>query len=95
MVKGPEMAAAVLARMSCYGMFAGCSHLNYIKCVATDFRYDATYAWVGSYEREDEHTINIGEPVGVASNGTFIKAAGATWSTGIDGIPTCWTVQNV
>lgn len=95
MVKGPEISAVCLPLEACYGMFAGCSNLNYIKCMATDFRNQATYAWVGSYEREDEHTINIGEPVGVASNGTFIKASGATWYTGIDGIPTGWTVQNV
>ena len=33
---------------------------------------------------------------GVASSGTFIKAASmSSWSTGINGIPTNWTVQDV
>ena len=32
---------------------------------------------------------------GVATNGTFIKADSMTdWTTGIDGIPSGWTVQN-
>jgi hypothetical protein len=28
------------------------------------------------------------------ANGTFTKAAGVTWSTGVSGIPTGWTVED-
>lgn len=31
---------------------------------------------------------------GVSSTGTFVKASGATWSTGASGIPSGWTVIN-
>ena len=76
----PELPATTLA-MHCYtGMFTNCTKLNYIKCLATDI--SATYCtnyWVK----------------GVASTGTFIKAAGMTsWTTGGDGIPTGWTIEN-
>ena len=62
----------------CYkGMFTGCTHLNYIKCLATNIN-GGTTDWVKS----------------VAAAGTFIKAANATWTTGVNGIPSGWTVYN-
>ena len=67
---------------SCYkSMFSGCTNLSYIKCLATTMTAtDCTTGWVE----------------GVASNGTFVKAASADWSvkTGNDGIPAGWTVQD-
>lgn len=75
----PELPATTLVS-NCYRwMFAHCSNLNYIKCLATDIspNYD-TFDWVE----------------GVASTGTFVKAANASWATGINGIPNNWTVQN-
>ena len=76
----PELPATILAQ-NCYRyMFYGCRSLNYITCLATDiFANTCTTGWV----------------VGVASTGTFIKAASMTgWGTGANGIPTGWTVQD-
>ena len=77
----PELPATTLAT-GCYrDMFNGCTSLNYIKCLATT-NTSADYAtsnWVA----------------GVSSSGTFVKDASmGSWSTGINGIPTGWTVQN-
>lgn len=74
----PELPATTLAN-SCYSnMFRGCTSLNYIKCLATDISaYDCTYYWVLS----------------VSSSGTFVKAASMNdWTTGVNGIPSGWTV---
>ena len=77
----PELPAATLVD-KCYSyMFNGCTNLNYIKCLATDgtSTTDCTRNWVS----------------GVASTGTFVKAASmSSWTTGTNGIPTGWTVQN-
>lgn len=74
----PELPATTLIRYCYRYMFQYCSHLNYIKCLATDISASScTKYWVS----------------GVASTGTFVKAASMTsWSTGTDGIPSGWTV---
>ena len=80
LTKSFEMPAATLTN-SCYNeMFNGCSSLNHIRCYATDISaYHSTYNWVSN----------------VASAGTFVKHTSMTgWSTGNDGIPTNWVVQN-
>ena len=76
----PELPATTLAE-GCYSnMFSGCSNLNYINCLATDMSAaNCTKYWV----------------LGVASTGTFVKAAGTSWSTGTGGIPEGWTVEEV
>ena len=74
----PELPATTLAA-SCYnGMFQDSTNLNYIKCLATDISAtNCTYNWV----------------YGVAATGTFVKDPSmASWTTGIDGIPSGWTV---
>ena len=73
-----ELPATTLAESCYYQMFNGCTSLNYIKCLATDISANrCTNNWV----------------YGVASTGTFVKAAGmASWTTGNSGIPTGWTV---
>ena len=76
----PELPATKLAQ-NCYGsMFYNCTNLNYIKCLATNISASrCTSNWVS----------------GVASTGTFVKAASMTkWTTGANGIPSGWTVQN-
>ena len=76
----PELPATTLA-YGCYAsMFQDCASLNYIKCLATDISAtDCTNYWV----------------YGVASTGTFIKAAGMTgWSEDENGIPLGWTIQD-
>ena len=78
----PELPATTLADQ-CYNyMFNGCSKLNYIKALFTTYPNIglSTNNWVS----------------GVASNGTFVKNANATWDvTGDNGIPNGWTVETV
>lgn len=76
----PELPATTLSN-GCYEwMFRNCSSLNYIKCLATNISAnDCTYGWVD----------------GVASSGTFVKASNmSSWTRGVDGIPSGWTIQN-
>ena len=76
----PELPATKLADSCYYSMFKGCTSLNYIKCLATSISAsDCTSNWVDA----------------VASTGTFVKNPDMTsWSTGVDGIPTGWTVED-
>jgi hypothetical protein len=74
----PDLPATTLTS-GCYAlMFCGCTNLNSIKCLATDIHASCTNDWIK----------------GVATSGTFTKAASADWSvkTGNDGIPSGWTV---
>lgn len=75
----PVLSAETLEDV-CYAyMFKGCSNLSYIKCIATSLGDTSSRRdWV----------------VGVSSSGTFVKASDASWTTGVNGIPTNWTVQN-
>jgi hypothetical protein len=82
MTTAPELPAATLVK-SCYkGMFSLCSKLNNIRCYATNkSATGCTSNWVS----------------GVASSGTFTKAAGispTTWGRGNSGIPNNWTVKD-
>ena len=80
LVTAPELHATTLYR-NCYCyMFRGCSNLNNITMLATDISAtDCLYNWVS----------------GVASTGTFTKAASMTsLPSGVDGIPSGWTVQD-
>lgn len=73
----PELPATTLAEHCYEYMFGNCVNLTYIKCLATDkSAYNCTAGWVSN----------------VASSGTFVKAANATWTTGSSGIPNGWTV---
>ena len=76
----PELPATTLANYCYKQIFDGCISLNYIKCLATDISAQAcTENWVNS----------------VSGTGTFVKAATMeNWTTGNDGIPTYWTVQD-
>ena len=80
LTSAPELPAAEL-KAGCYRyMLSNCPSLNYIKCLATDI--SAGYC-TGNW------TDNV------AQTGTFIKKSNTTWTTGVDGIPSGWTVQNV
>lgn len=63
---------------SCYSyMFSGCTGLTTIDCYATSYATEATNDWV----------------FGVAETGTFSKASDADfWETGVNGIPSGWSV---
>ena len=76
----PELPASTLAYSSYSYMFQNCKNLNYIKCLATDISAtNCTNGWVN----------------GVASTGTFVKAPSMTsWTTGDNGIPSGWRVEN-
>jgi hypothetical protein len=75
----PILPATTLAD-GCYAqMLYNCASLNHIKCLAVNISVtDALYRWVS----------------GVAATGTFVKSSDATtWSTGVGGIPSGWTVE--
>lgn len=78
--EGPDIFLSTLSQLSCKNMFTGCSSLKYIKCLATDISAEnCTRSWVK----------------GVAANGTFVKNASmSSWTTGDDGIPSGWTVED-
>jgi hypothetical protein len=72
---------AITLRTTCYKeMFWGCSSLNHIEMFATDISAtDCLTNWVD----------------GVAASGTFVKNSAATWNvTGVNGVPSGWTIQN-
>ena len=75
----PELPAATLAS-NCYKYtFRDCTSLNSITCLATDkSATNCTYYWL----------------YGVSPTGTFVKNVNASWTTGHDGIPNGWTVQD-
>ena len=76
----PELPATTLVVQCYYNMFNGCTNLNYIKCLATNISATfCTQYWVE----------------GVSSTGTFVKNPSmSSWTTGANGIPANWTVQN-
>ena len=76
----PELPATTLTD-GCYNcMFWGCTNLNYIKCLATDISASqSTNNWVRN----------------VAASGTFVKDSNMlSWTTGNNGIPSGWTVED-
>ena len=75
----PTLPATTLVE-NCYEMmFYGCSHLNYIKAMFTSYPSASyTNGWVS----------------GVAASGTFVKNSAAQWDvSGVNGIPSGWTVE--
>lgn len=80
LVNAPDLPATSIFS-SCYsGMFYGCSKLNYVKALFTNTPGSSTSDWLK----------------GVASSGTFVKNAAATWNVvGTSGVPEGWTVQTV
>ena len=76
----PELPAIVLVNNCYQQMFYGCTTLNQIKCLATDISANyCTLEWIFD----------------VASTGTFIKNTNmSSWTTGNNGIPSGWTVQD-
>ena len=74
----PALPATTLTQ-NCYSqMFQRCTLLNNVTCLATS-GIDTNYSTF--------HWLN-----NVSATGTFTKAAGVTWSTGVNGIPEGWTV---
>lgn len=77
----PALPATKLVENCYWGMFIGCTSLNSITMLATDISaMNCLDDWVS----------------GVAATGTFKKAASMTsLPSGVSGIPTGWTVENV
>lgn len=76
----PVLPATTLAN-GCYQlMFYGCTSLNNVTCLARDISAtNSTTSWLSL----------------VSSTGTFTKHASmSSWTTGINGIPDGWTVQD-
>ena len=79
----PELPATTLADYCYQYMFQNCTNLNYIK---------AMFTTTPSGSRPNYYTQNWVD--GVASTGTFVKNSAASWNvTGVNGIPTGWTVE--
>ena len=80
--RAPELSATTLVR-ECYGnMFTKCNSLNYIKCLATNVASPPASALTGWVTN-------------VAARGTFVKDGNTTgWTTGNNGIPTGWVVND-
>lgn len=81
LTSAPILKATKLAMYCYYQMFRGCSKLNSITMLATDISaQDCLLRWVQD----------------VSSTGTFIKNKNATWNvTGVNGVPSGWTIQKV
>lgn len=76
----PQLLATTLINYCYNNMFFGCTSLSYIKCLATNI--SASYS----------HTYWVRN---VAATGTFVKPTSTSWSSGISGIPSGWTVVDV
>ena len=107
LVTANEIAATTLASNCCNQMFWGCSNLETIptlkattlvtKCYWTMFKNCTKLNNITCLATSG---INLGEStsnwlVGVSSSGTFTKVSGANWSTGVSGIPSGWTVNEL
>lgn len=75
----PELPAEALVEKCYSGMFRNCSKLNYVKCMATSINSYHLDYWL----------------YGVASTGTYVKAANVEWPSGANGIPEGWTVEEL
>ena len=79
-LKTVELPATNLAQRCYFLMFEGCSSLNYIKCLATS--------------GIDKNLSTRNWTTGVSSSGTFVKDSAAKWPSGINGIPSGWSIQS-
>ena len=75
----PYLTATTLITYCYAGMFGNCTQLNSIRMLATDISATRCLSnWVS----------------GVAASGTFVKNSSATWrTTGVNGVPSGWTVE--
>lgn len=79
LTSAPILPAITLADSSYEYMFFGCESLQKIVCLAKNITSTSCLDWVQ----------------GVALSGTFYKnSTMSSWPTGVNGIPTGWTVQN-
>ena len=76
----PALPATTLANYCYQYMFNSCTKLSAVTCLATNISAsNCTNNWLN----------------GVSATGTFTKAASMeSWTTGVNGIPDGWTVQD-
>lgn len=81
----PELPAPTLVSYCYNKMFYNCINLSYIKCLATSGinTNSSTTNWVSG----------VPDTSGGGSR-IFVKDQSASWSRGVNGIPTYWTVQD-
>ena len=93
----PILPATTLVQYCYMLMFGGCSNLNHIEMYATDISADSCLSgWVGSHSIDGigDSGGDVGDSVGVAPTGTFVKKDGVDIPIDSpDGIPTGWTVR--
>jgi hypothetical protein len=78
LISSPDILISKLVSNNLKEMFSGCTSLKYIKILSTDISAsNCLQNWVQN----------------VPSGGTFVKAAGVTYSSGASGIPNGWTVE--
>ena len=79
LVNAPELPAEALIQ-GCYQyMFSNCKSLKSIRCRAKVKAYNATFNWLN----------------GVNTVGTFYGHSEYGWSSGVSGIPTTWTFEEL
>ena len=92
--RAPVLKAASLLNGCCNGIFWDCSSLNYIKCLATEFKFNSSMQGTQFFS------------YGVAASGTFVRSKDAAvypestgvptgyngWVVGPHGIPAGWTI---
>ena len=75
LTEAPELPATTLVDW-CYGeMFSGCTNLSSVTCLAENPGSEYCDYWLS----------------GVAASGTFTKADGVAWPSGVSGIPEGWS----
>ena len=79
LVNAPELPVETLATSCYYQMFSGCTSLKSLKCHAKVTANNATVDWLR----------------GVKTAGTFYGHSEYGWSSGISGIPTTWTFEEL
>lgn len=79
--RSPLLSYASLVDYQYWEMFNNCTALEEVRCLATS----------GINENNSTGGDNDGWMAGAKANGTFYKAAGATWPRADYGIPTSWT----
>ena len=105
-----KLPALSLARYCYYYMFNGCTHLvnapdilseetlvytNHQGCFSRMF-YESGVRYVKCLANpSSSSSYSSSWLYRASSSGTFVKKSTASWPTGIDGIPSNWTVQNV
>lgn len=105
LITSPELPAKSLAQMCYRGMFSGCTGLTtapelpakYLTsgCYAIMFQNCSNLNYIKAmFTTTPKSTYTSGWVSGVASAGTFVKNAAATWNvTGTYGVPSGWTVE--